>query len=128
MTEFPKCKNEFSPDVAHPYHAKKFHGYCFDCANAGVPELVAEIERLRARLLMAAGDDLCRLTQEEIKAMSAGTVKIPPEEIVTLDDGFKYYWPDDSRNGAYSSATLRDIADQLDEMNMDWQKQIDNDL
>ena len=40
----------------------------------------AEIERLRTRLLSAAGDDLCRLTQDEIKAMSAGAVKIPPKE------------------------------------------------
>lgn len=39
-----------------------------------------EIERLRNRLLTAAGDDLCRLTQEEIKAMGAGTIKIPPKE------------------------------------------------
>lgn len=40
----------------------------------------AEIDRLRTRLLSAAGDDLCRLSQEEIKAMSAGAVKIPPKE------------------------------------------------
>lgn len=40
----------------------------------------AECEELRRRLLTAAGDDLCRLTQEEIKAMSAGAVKIPPKE------------------------------------------------
>ncbi len=39
----------------------------------------AENERLRLRVLSAAGDDLCRLTQEEIKELSAGTVKIPPK-------------------------------------------------
>lgn len=39
-----------------------------------------ESARLRARLLTAAGDDLCRLTQEEIKAMSSGAVKIPPKD------------------------------------------------
>lgn len=43
-------------------------------------ELIADNERLRTRLLSAAGDDLCRLSQDEIKAMSAGTVKIPPKE------------------------------------------------
>lgn len=43
-------------------------------------ELEAEIERLRTRLLSAAGDDLCRLTQDEIKAMTAGSVQIPPKE------------------------------------------------
>ena len=39
-----------------------------------------ELADARRRLLTAAGDDLCRLSQEEIKAMSAGAVKIPPEE------------------------------------------------
>lgn len=46
-------------------------------------ELIALRQQLgeaRARLLTAAGDDLCRLSQEEIKAMSLGTVKIPPKE------------------------------------------------
>lgn len=42
--------------------------------------LRAEVERLRQRLLTAAGDDLCRLTQEEIKSMSSGGVPIPPKE------------------------------------------------
>lgn len=48
--------------------------------RADVDRLTAERDEARARLLTAAGDDLCRLTQEEIKAMSAGTVKIPPKE------------------------------------------------
>lgn len=39
-----------------------------------------EIEELRRRLLTAAGDDLCRLTQEEIKQLSSGAVPIPPRE------------------------------------------------
>lgn len=39
-----------------------------------------ERDEARARLLTAAGDDLCRLSQEEIKAMSAGAVKIPPKD------------------------------------------------
>jgi hypothetical protein len=42
--------------------------------------LVLEVERLRVRLLSAAGDDLCRLTPEEIKAYTSGAVKIPPRE------------------------------------------------
>lgn len=42
--------------------------------------LVAENEQLRARLLTAAGDDLCRLSQEEIKALTLGAVPIPPKE------------------------------------------------
>lgn len=43
-------------------------------------KLVAECERLRLRLLTAAGDDLCRLSQDEIKAMTAGAVQIPPKD------------------------------------------------
>lgn len=35
----------------------------------------AERDEARRRLFSAAGDDLCRLTQEEIKAMSAGAVR-----------------------------------------------------
>lgn len=48
--------------------------------NETIAELRSEIERLKIRLLSAAGDDLCRLTQEEIKAYSSGAVKIPPKE------------------------------------------------
>lgn len=33
----------------------------------------------RQRLLTAAGDDLCRFTQDEIKALTSGAVPIPPE-------------------------------------------------
>lgn len=40
----------------------------------------AEAERLKARLLTAAGDDLCRLTSEEIKQYTSGEVQIPPKE------------------------------------------------
>jgi hypothetical protein len=40
----------------------------------------AEVAKLRLRLLSAAGDDLCRLTQEEIKAYTSGEVQIPPKE------------------------------------------------
>lgn len=42
--------------------------------------MMEENEQLKLRLLSAAGDDLCRLTQEEIKAYSSGAVKIPPKE------------------------------------------------
>ncbi len=48
------------------------------------------------------------------------------EEIVTLDDGFKYYWPVGCTQGAFSAVVLRDIADQLDEMNEEWQLIIDS--
>lgn len=40
----------------------------------------ATIERLKQRLLTAAGDDLCRLSQEEIKDLTGGNVPIPPKD------------------------------------------------
>ena len=43
-------------------------------------ELEAENKRLKLCIQSAAGDDLCRLTQEEIKAYTSGAVKIPPKE------------------------------------------------
>ena len=49
-------------------------------AREQVAALTRERDEARTRLLSAAGDDLCRLSQEEIKAMGAGTVKIPPKE------------------------------------------------
>ncbi len=51
-----------------------------DTAEAKVAELTAANEQLKLRLLSAAGDDLCRLSQEEIKAYTSGEVQIPPKE------------------------------------------------
>jgi cell division protein FtsB len=45
-----------------------------------VRQVEAENAQLRLRLLSAAGDDLCRLSQEEIKAYTSGKVQIPPKE------------------------------------------------
>lgn len=42
--------------------------------------LTSRIAELETRLLSAAGDDLCRLSQEEIKALGEGTVKVLPRE------------------------------------------------
>jgi len=49
-------------------------------SQATIAERDAEIAQLRFRLLSAAGDDLCRLSQEEIKAYTSGAVQIPPKE------------------------------------------------
>jgi len=43
-----------------------------------IANLEVENAKLRTRLLTAAGDDLCRLSQEEIKAYTNGAVPIPP--------------------------------------------------
>lgn len=48
--------------------------------EAEIAALKADRDQLRIRLLTAAGDDLCRLSQEEIKELSSGAVKIPPED------------------------------------------------
>ena len=44
------------------------------------------------------------------------------DTLVTLDDGYKYFYPVDP--GAYSSDDLRIVADYLDELNAAWDKQI----
>ncbi len=49
-------------------------------AEVECDRLRAEVDRLRLRVLTAAGGDLCRLTQDEIKAYASGAVKIPPED------------------------------------------------
>ena len=48
-------------------------------------------------------------------------------DIVTDDDGYKYYWPN-CGIGMYSAKHLREIADRLDELNADWDKQVRNEL
>lgn len=45
-----------------------------------VANLKEKNEQLRLRLLSAAGDDLCRLSQDEIKKYTSGEVQIPPKE------------------------------------------------
>lgn len=48
--------------------------------DAALTACEQERDRLKMRLLSAAGDDLCRLSQDEIKELSAGQVQIPPRE------------------------------------------------
>jgi hypothetical protein len=35
-------------------------------------------------------------------------------------DGYFYFWMDESINGAWTSNTLREIANKLDELNKEW--------
>lgn len=42
----PTCKN--CKRENYPPYVRKYHGYCFDCWNLGVPEFVDEIAALRA--------------------------------------------------------------------------------
>ena len=43
-------------------------------------------------------------------------------DIVTLEDGYKYYWV--AHKGALSASNLRTIADVLDEQNKEWDRQV----
>lgn len=45
-------------------------------------------------------------------------------ELVTLDDGFVYFWPE-ANFGALSAHELREIADSLDRINKPWSDDID---
>lgn len=42
------CKNASHRHECHPYYAKKYDGYCLECANAGIPDLIEELDRERA--------------------------------------------------------------------------------
>jgi hypothetical protein len=45
---------------------------------------------------------------------------------VLLDiDGYFYFWPNISIGGAWTSPLLREIADKLDEMNKDWDLEVE---
>jgi hypothetical protein len=46
--ELRQCRNTYSPHLCHPYYAKKYDGYCSDCVNAGVPELIDRVRELKA--------------------------------------------------------------------------------
>ena len=47
------------------------------------------------------------------------------KDVVTFEDGFKYYWPEGSSRGGFSAAHLRFIADELDKQNAAWREEID---
>ncbi len=43
-----------------------------------------------------------------------------PDDFLTLEDGYWYFWPAETNQGAYSAYNLREIADELDAMNKPW--------
>lgn len=53
------------------------------------------------------------------------SLNLRPDEIVTFEDGFKYFWPTNYKHGAFSAHNLREIANHLDELNREWQRDID---
>jgi hypothetical protein len=46
-------------------------------------------------------------------------------ELFQLEDGFYYYWPEGCK-GCFSADSLRQIADQLDTKNKDWDDQLND--
>ena len=74
---------------------------------------------------------MSRLTYKPLG--SGYTVAMPDSEqvfgMVDRDvDGFFYWFPDTDKTGAsWSSWVLRDIVEKLEELNLPWQNQIDND-
>lgn len=53
--------------------------------------------------------------------------RVISEELITLEDGYKYYWPKDYPYGAFSAHSLREIADMLDNENRTWDEQVQKD-
>lgn len=69
----------YSITCVHHTDAERDAITCPVCLATQLASAKEERDEARLRLLSAAGDDLCRLTQEEIKAYSGGVVKIPPK-------------------------------------------------
>ena len=46
-------------------------------------------------------------------------------DIICGDDGFWAYWPDRSKGGCFNARILHEIANLLDKLNADWEKQIE---
>ena len=44
-------------------------------------------------------------------------------ELIMDVDGYFYFWPEDN-NGAWASSHLRELANKLDELNKEWDKQV----
>lgn len=68
--ECNNCQIEFFTKLAARYPSPQ----------SAICQLMDENERLRSAVLNAAGDDLCRFSQEEIQQMRLGMIKIPPWE------------------------------------------------
>lgn len=76
----PTPKQQTLTEVDWQWLPKIIHSDLFNRIKATFDALTAENADLRLRLLSAAGDDLCRLSQDEIKRYTSGEVQIPPRE------------------------------------------------
>jgi hypothetical protein len=48
-------------------------------------------------------------------------------ELIMDVDGYFYFWPEDN-NGAWASHHLRELANKLDELNKEWDKQVEKEI
>lgn len=49
-------------------------------------------------------------------------------DLLMKEDGFYDYWPTLGKKGCFPAYILRAMADALDDLNRDWESQIENDL
>lgn len=52
-------------------------------------------------------------------------IKKAAKDFVTIEDGYKVYWVEN--RGYLTASQLREIADELDRLNKDWDEQVKND-
>ena len=62
------------------------------------------------------------MTQKERSRLASKIM----DELIVMDDGYYYWFP--RRYGGLSAATLRGIADIVDEMNRPWNEEVDREL
>lgn len=53
---------------------------------------------------------------------------VPVGRLLMDVDGFFYYWPSMNLSGCYASYILHEIADTLDELNREWEEQLERDF
>ena len=86
--------------------------------------LVAAIGRVRLcdRQHSVSVRELCVMSSDssQSRTWSQSIVDKLRDDFVTLEDGYKYYWPHGEHRGAMSAELLRLIADELDAANAAW--------
>lgn len=66
----PRCRNAAYDHPCRPHYAKKYDGYCLDCANAGVPELAERVRELESEV--AALRESRKTTRERLTDVLRG--------------------------------------------------------
>ena len=77
-----------------------------------------EDAEMMRRNVMSKASPVAREIERRHRAKKEAVAGIPEKDFITLEDGFFYYFPDET--GAYSSHLLREIADELDKRNVKW--------